>query len=62
MYWNRIQRHDLWFLIIPLSVVQVEGYSDVENRRVDYKNLMMDLEKKWLIEQYYKKLISDSHK
>ena len=62
MYWNRIQRFDKWFLIIPLSVVQLEGYSDVENRNVDYKHLMMDLEKKWLIEQYYKKLIRDSHK
>ena len=62
MYWNRIQRFDKWFLIIPLSVVQKEGYSDIENRNVDYKHLMMDLEKKWLIEQYYKKLIRDSHK
>ena len=62
MYWNRIQRHDNWYLIIPLSVVQKEGYSDIENRNVDYKRLMMDLEKEWLFEQYIQKLIRDSHK
>lgn len=62
MYWNRIQRHDNWYLIIPLSVVQKEGYSDIENRVVDYKRLMMDLEKEWLFEQYIQKLIRDSHK
>ena len=62
MYWNRIQRYDKWFLIIPLTVVQEEGYSDVENRDVDYKYLMMDLEKKWLIEQQFVKLVSNTHK
>jgi glycosyl transferase family 25 len=53
-YWIRLQRKDKWFLITPLTVVQCEGYSDIEKRNTDYKNLMLDLHKdhlKFLVAQ-----------
>jgi len=49
MYWKRLQQLGRWYTIIPLSVYQYETYSDIENRNVDYKNLMLDLEKKELV-------------
>lgn len=49
MYWKRLQQQGRWYTIIPLSVYQYETYSDIENRNVDYKHLMLDLEKKELI-------------
>jgi len=49
MYWKRLQQTGKWYTIIPLSVYQYETYSDVENRNVDYKGLMLDLEKKELM-------------
>ena len=48
-YWFRLQRQHLWFLIIPLSVVQRDDYSDIENRYTNYKKMMLDLEKKYLM-------------
>lgn len=48
MYWSPLQKRDEWYLIIPLSVIQIDGYSDIENRPTNYKHLMIDLEKKWL--------------
>lgn len=48
MYWMRLQAHDRWFLIVPLTVYQIDGYSDIEERHTDYRGLMVDLEKTWL--------------
>jgi GR25 family glycosyltransferase involved in LPS biosynthesis len=48
IYWKRLQRPDRWYLITPLTVVQAACYSDIEERNVDYKKLMLDLEKPWL--------------
>jgi len=48
MYWMRLQAVDKWYLIVPLTVYQLEGYSDIEERHTDYRHLMVDLEKKWL--------------
>jgi len=49
MYWKRLQQlGGRWYTLIPLSVYQYASYSDVENREVDYKNLMLDLNKPWL--------------
>lgn len=48
MYWNRLQQNDRWYLLIPLTVVQAPCYSDIEQRNVNYTNLMLDLDKKWL--------------
>jgi glycosyl transferase family 25 len=51
MYWKRLQEVDRWYIIIPLTVHQLEGYSDIEERDVNYKNLMMDMNKEWLFKR-----------
>ena len=52
-YWNSLQRKDNWYLIIPLSVIQLDGYSDIEGKNVNYyKHLMLDLNK----EEFMKRL------
>ena len=48
MYWKQLQRTDRWFMITPLTVVQCDSYSDIENRTVDYRRLMLDIDKPWL--------------
>jgi glycosyl transferase family 25 len=50
-YWFRLQQLDNWFLIIPLTVVQKEDYSDIENRVTDYTYLMTDLDKNFLFQK-----------
>ena len=47
-YWFCLQQIDNWYLIIPLTVIQRESYSDIEKRVTNYKNIMIDLDKKWL--------------
>lgn len=47
-YWFCLQQFDNWYLIIPLTVVQRESYSDIEKRVTNYKNAMTDIDKKWL--------------
>jgi GR25 family glycosyltransferase involved in LPS biosynthesis len=48
MYWKRLQRKDNWYMIIPVTVIQKEDYSDIEGRFVKYDKLMLDIDKKWL--------------
>jgi hypothetical protein len=45
-YWFSLQEIDNWFLIIPPTVVQIEGYSDIEMHVTNYQELMTDLDKK----------------
>lgn len=47
-YWFCLQQFDNWYLIIPPTVVQREGYSDIEKRVTNYINVMTDIDKKWL--------------
>lgn len=51
-YWFELQRRDRWFLITPLSVVQREDYSDIEQRFTNYAHLMLDLDKQKLIQSH----------
>jgi len=48
-YWFELQRRDRWFLITPLSVVQRDDYSDIEQRFTNYSHLMLDLDKQQMI-------------
>jgi GR25 family glycosyltransferase involved in LPS biosynthesis len=48
MFWKRLQRKDKWYLITPITVVQYDSYSDIEQRNVDYRELMLDIDKAWL--------------
>lgn len=47
-YWFQLQKKDNWFLIIPLTVVQREDYSDIEKRQTNYRRCMTDLNKESL--------------
>lgn len=44
-YWFHIQEKHNWYLIIPLTVIQREDYSDIEKRPTDYSKIMIDLDK-----------------
>jgi GR25 family glycosyltransferase involved in LPS biosynthesis len=48
IYWKQLQKIDNWYMITPVSVIQKEDYSDIEQKVVKYDYLMLDLEKKWL--------------
>ena len=47
-YWVLLQKYDKWLIIFPLIVYQKEDYSNIENRIVNYKDIMLDSEKKYL--------------
>jgi hypothetical protein len=38
-------------MIVPPTVVQMEGFSDVEGRETNYKHLMTDMNKDWLFKK-----------
>jgi len=48
IYWKRLQKQGRWYMLCPFTVVQYDTYSDIEERYVDYRGLMLDMEKKWL--------------
>lgn len=50
MYWKRLQGRDRWYMIIPPTVIQCAGYSDIEGKNVNYEYLMKDLDKEWLFQ------------
>ena len=54
IYWKQLQQQDQWLILIPLTVCQYYDFSDIEKKVVDYKDMMLDLEKRALIEQYMK--------
>lgn len=54
MYWKRLQPQYYWYIITPLTTIQYENYSDVEQQTVNYSNLMLDLNKEWLLRRQYK--------
>jgi GR25 family glycosyltransferase involved in LPS biosynthesis len=47
-YWASLQARDNWLLIIPLTVVQKEGYSDIEEKDTNYSKCMLDLNKPYM--------------
>jgi glycosyl transferase family 25 len=49
-YWFRLQERDKWYLITPLTVVQREDYSNIEDKITNYTNCMVDLDKPWLVQ------------
>ena len=48
IYWKRLQTQYYWYIITPLTTIQYENYSDVEQQTVNYSSLMLDLNKEWL--------------
>jgi GR25 family glycosyltransferase involved in LPS biosynthesis len=53
-YWLNLQKKDNWLLITPLTVIQREDYSDIENKITNYSNLMLDLDKEQLMKMIAK--------
>lgn len=51
IYWKLLQQRDRWFMILPLTVIQYYDYSDIEERVTDYSGMMLDFDKKALIER-----------
>ena len=45
MYNHKLQRDDKWWLITPICCYQMPDYSDIENKDVDYKSLMLNYDK-----------------
>lgn len=54
IYWKQLQTMHNWYITVPLTVNQYYDYSDIEERVVDYTNVMLDLEKKELFEFFRK--------
>jgi len=48
IYWKRLQKSGRWYMIFPLTVVQYDTYSDIEEKYTDYRWLMLDKDKAWL--------------
>lgn len=46
--WLKLQKKHIWLLIIPLTVIQKEDYSDIEQRYTKYQSMMLDLNKEYL--------------
>ena len=42
-YWFHLQVKDIWFLIVPLSVIQRPDYSDIEKKQTNYTKCMLKL-------------------
>jgi hypothetical protein len=51
MYWKQLQLVGKWYMITPPTVTQIESYSDIENRSVNYEGLLLDMDKPWLFRQ-----------
>ncbi len=43
LYWWELQQKDNWYLIIPLSVVQKENYSNIEKKNVNYIDQLLQI-------------------
>ena len=50
-YWIQLQKRDKWYIVFPLMVTQLDGYSDIEGKVTNYDHLMLDHEKKWFFER-----------
>jgi GR25 family glycosyltransferase involved in LPS biosynthesis len=48
-YWLSLQKKDMWLLLVPLTVSQREGYSNIENCVTNFTKIMIDLDKNYLI-------------
>jgi GR25 family glycosyltransferase involved in LPS biosynthesis len=44
-YWCSLQLIHNWFLLTPLTVIQIPNMSDIEKRITDYREQMLDLDK-----------------
>ena len=45
VYSHILQKKDKWFLLIPICIIQIPNYSDIEKTNVDYTKLMLNWNK-----------------
>lgn len=45
VWWKQLQKKDNWYLLIPLNVIQMVGYSDIEKKVTNYTNVMVKYDK-----------------
>lgn len=57
IYWKKLQHAGTWLILTPLTVVQYENHSDIENRVVNYNELMLTMDKKALFAKYNKLIV-----
>jgi glycosyl transferase family 25 len=62
-FWFALQKVGRWYLIIPATVVQREDYSDIEKKRTNYSNVMLDVDKTEMFKaiQEYKRQQQKQH-
>ena len=41
-HWMKLQQRDRWYTLLPRTVSQLNGYSDIEKRSISYDNVMVD--------------------
>lgn len=61
MYWKRLQQRDRWYMIVPPTVIQYAGYSNIEKKNVNYEFLMKDLDKEWLFQMQREQIAQQQH-
>lgn len=45
LYNHSLQRNDNWLLLTPICIIQKRMYSDIENKKVDYQDMMLNYDK-----------------
>ena len=45
IWWKHLQKKDNWYLLIPLNITQMSGFSDIEKRITNYSNVMLKYNK-----------------
>ena len=50
-FWIKLQKQHTWYMLAPIVAVQREDYSDIEERKTNYENIMKDLDKPHLVNQ-----------
>lgn len=50
-FWIKLQKEHTWYMLAPVVAVQREDYSDIEERKTNYENIMKDLDKPHLVHQ-----------
>lgn len=58
VYWFPLQQDGSWYLLTPLTVTQQSGYSNIENRVVNYDRLLLNLDKGWLMSPMHAEMIA----
>lgn len=50
-FWIKLQKQHIWYMLAPIVAVQREDYSDIEERKTNYENIMKDIDKPHLVHQ-----------